>query len=135
MADRLTPVRRSENMRRIRSKNSKPEMHVRRLVHSMGVRYRLHRKDLKGKPDLVFASRRKVIFVHGCFWHGHVECREGRTPGSNRTYWAPKIEGNRERDARNVQTLKEQGWRVLIVWECEIESGRADSAIREFLAR
>lgn len=107
---------------------------MRRLVHGMGIRYRLHRKDLKGKPDLVFATRRKVIFVHGCFWHGHTECRDGRTPGSNQSYWRPKIARNRERDTQNLQTLKEQGWTVLVVWECEIESGVADKSIRKFLA-
>lgn len=133
MADKLSPERRSENMRRIKSKDSKPEMHVRRFVRALGIGYRLHRKDLKGKPDLVFAGRRKVIFVHGCFWHGHNECRDGRAPGSNRSYWGPKIEGNRKRDAANVLALKIQGWEVLTVWECEIEAGSADGHIRDFL--
>jgi DNA mismatch endonuclease (patch repair protein) len=134
MPDKISPERRSENMRRIRSKDSKPEMQVRRLVHAMGFRYRLHRKDLKGKPDLVFAGKRKVIFVHGCFWHGHDGCREGRTPGTNQTYWGPKIERNRERDATNIQVLEKQGWEALVVWECEIETRNVESRIRQFLS-
>lgn len=118
--DKLSPERRSANMRQIRSGNTSPELVLRRLLHSKGYRFRLHRKDLAGRPDLVFASRRKVIFVHGCFWHQHAECREGRVPGSRPEYWIPKLKRNKERDNHNVSTLKEQGWQVLIVWECEL---------------
>lgn len=121
--DKLTPERRSENMRRIRSKNSSPEMNVRRLVHAMGYRYRLHGANLPGKPDLVFAGRRKIIFVHGCFWHQHQDrnCRESHQPSSNRDYWKPKLERNVARDAQHDAALRSAGWSVLIIWECEIE--------------
>ena len=105
--DKLTPERRSENMRRIKSKGMKPELAVRKIVHGMGYRYRLHRKDLPGKPDLVFGPARKAIFVHGCFWHQHTECREGRPPGSNTGYWGPKLARNIERDAGNLARLTE----------------------------
>src|SRR5436853_5597255 len=105
-------------MRLIRSKDTKPEMVVRKMVHSLGYRYALHRCDLPGRPDLVFAIRRKVIFVHGCFWHGH-NCRLGRVPKSRLSYWLPKIEGNQGRDLRNLQKLRRQGWKCLILWECQ----------------
>lgn len=119
--DKLTPERRSENMRRIKSTGMKPELLVRSLVHRMGYRFRLHRRDLPGKPDLVFAPRRKVIFVHGCFWHGHDDpaCRDGRTPRSNESYWLPKLARNKERDAASVAALEASGWGVLVIWECE----------------
>ena len=122
MADGLSPERRSENMRRIRSKGMKPEMAVRQLAHKLGYRYRLHRADLPGKPDLVFPGRRKVILVHGCFWHGHDDpnCTDGRRrPKSNLDYWLPKLARNRLRDATNITTLNESGWSVLVIWECE----------------
>lgn len=118
MADKISADRRSENMRRIRSKGMKPEMLVRRLVHGLGYRYRLHRRDLPGKPDLVFGPRRSVIFVHGCFWHQH-DCRDGRVPASNKEYWAPKLARNVERDSQARQALEADGWRVMIIWECE----------------
>src|SRR5450631_804879 len=112
MTDKLTPERRSENMRRIKSKGMKPEMAVRRLVHRLGYRYRLHRKDLPGKPDLVFGPKRKVLFVHGCFWHGHEleGCADARRPKSNTGYWNPKLKSNKMRDASNVASLKAAGW-------------------------
>lgn len=119
MADHLSKRRRSENMRRIRSVGMKPEMLVRRLVHLLGYRFRLHRKELPGKPDLVFAGRHKVIFVHGCFWHQHQGCRAGRLPKSNRGYWRPKLARNVERDAEVVRALKSDGWKVRVIWECE----------------
>lgn len=118
--DKLSPERRSANMRQIRSKGTTPEVVLRSLVHRLGYRFRLHRKDLPGKPDLVFSARRKVIFLHGCFWHQHVGCREGRLPGSKREYWEPKLANNRERDASNRARLEAQGWGVLTVWECEL---------------
>ena len=119
MADKITPARRSENMRRIKSKGMKPEMIVRRLVHGLGYRYRLHRRNLPGKPDLVFGPRRAVIFVHGCFWHQH-DCRDGRVPSSNQDYWKPKLARNVERDAQVRRKLEALGWRLLVIWECEI---------------
>lgn len=121
MTDTLTPQQRSLRMAKIHGKDTKPEMVVRRLVHGLGFRYRLHRKDLPGKPDLVFSSRRRVIFVHGCFWHGHgAGCPLTRLPKSNTEFWKSKIESNRARDERNIHQLKELGWRVMIVWECEL---------------
>ena len=121
MADKISGERRSENMRRIRSRDTRPEMVVRRLVHALGYRYRLHRRDLPGKPDLVFGPRRAVLFVHGCFWHQH-DCQDGRVPSSNRSYWQAKLARNVERDIQVRQELERLGWRVLIVWECETKN-------------
>lgn len=120
--DLIDPERRSRNMAAIRSKNTKPEMIVRSMVHGLGFRYRLHRKDLPGKPDLVFGPRRKVIFVHGCFWHLHPDpgCKDARIPQSRRDYWQPKLTRNTERDREHVQKLEAMGWQVLIIWECEV---------------
>lgn len=112
---------RSENMRRIRSKGMRPELAVRSLAHKLGYRFRLHRKDLPGKPDLVFASRRKVIFVHGCFWHSH-DCRYAHTPKSNLEYWTAKLARNLARDKTAHEELKAAGWNPLIVWECETKN-------------
>lgn len=121
MADRLSKDVRSRNMQRIRSCDTKPEMVVRRLVHSMGFRYRIHRKDLPGKPDLAFGPRKKVIFAHGCFWHQHAsaDCKLFHKPKSNNSYWDAKLRQNVERDASNQRLLEAQGWEVLFVWECE----------------
>jgi DNA mismatch endonuclease (patch repair protein) len=105
-------------MRAVSGKNTAPEMCVRRLAHSMGYRYALHVKRLPGKPDLVFVSRRKIIFVHGCFWHKH-NCRHGRvSPATNSGYWSAKREGNARRDREHVKALRSDGWRVLVLWEC-----------------
>ena len=120
--DKLSPERRSANMARIRSQNTNPELSLRKLIHGLGYRFRLHRNDLPGKPDLVFPSRKKVIFVHGCFWHQHTECREGRVPGSRLEYWGPKLRRNQERDALAQSRLGQQGWRHLVVWECELKN-------------
>jgi len=124
VADTLTPASRSENMRRIKSADTKPERLVRKLVHALGYRYRLHRRDLPGKPDLTFASKRKVIFVHGCFWHGHgiAECPDRRLPKSNLTYWGPKLARNQQRDRDAQAALEQAGWQVLVVWDCETRS-------------
>lgn len=123
--DALTPERRSENMRRIRSKGMKPELAVRSLVHRLGYRYRLHVKSLPGKPDLVLASRRKIILVHGCFWHQHGDpaCRITRKPKSNLSYWGKKLRANVERDSAHVKQLEVLGWSVLTIWECELRDG------------
>ena len=107
-------------MQAVRSKDTGPEQKIRRLLHGLGYRYRLHRRDLPGKPDLVFPSRKKAIFVHGCFWHAH-GCRYGRPPKSRLEYWLPKLEKNKARDADKLSRLEELGWRVLIVWQCEME--------------
>jgi DNA mismatch endonuclease (patch repair protein) len=120
--DKLTPEARSRNMSHIRSRDTSPELIVRRFLHREGLRFRLHRKDLPGKPDLTFASRRACIFVHGCFWHGCSRCIDGtRRVKSNVPYWSEKVAGNRERDARHVVKLKEAGWGVFVIWECETQ--------------
>lgn len=125
---------RSENMRRIRSKGMRPELAVRSMVHKMGYRFRLHRKDLPGKPDLVFAGRRKVIFVHGCFWHAH-DCKTAHRPKSNADYWGLKLKRNAARDKKNLAALMAQGWKPLVIWECELKIGAATGArIGKFLA-
>lgn len=108
-------------MRAVKSRDTKPEMIVRRMVHAMGKRYRLHRKDLPGKPDLTFPRLKKIIFVHGCFWHGH-DCKRGdRRPKENADYWANKISRNKERDTKAQIALHSMGWNVLIVWECQLK--------------
>lgn len=107
-------------MSRVRSHGTRPEMRVRRLVHRLGYRYRLHGKGLPGRPDLVFANRRRVIFVHGCFWHRHPECRLARIPKSRVQFWRTKLDRNRERDLANQRELHGLGWDFLIIWECEI---------------
>ena len=117
--DPLTADQRSELMSRIRSKDTKPEMRVRRLVHGMGYRYRLHAKELPGRPDLVFRPRRKVIFVHGCFWHRHDGCARATTPKTRTSYWEDKFHKNIVRDRRTLLDLAELGWDAIVVWECE----------------
>lgn len=107
-------------MSRIRSANTKPEIVVRSTAHRLGYRFRLHRKELPGKPDLVFVSRRKALFVHGCFWHQHQACREGRKPRTNLAYWAPKLDRNVERHSVAQRALVEAGWDVKVIWECEV---------------
>ncbi len=137
MADKISKERRSENMRRIRSKDMKPEMIVRKLVHGMGHRYRLHRKDLPGKPDLVFGPKKKVIFVHGCFWHQHGDpkCKIVRKPKSNTGYWDAKLERNIQRDAENLHKLREMGWDTLTLWECDIKDpNRLKKKISAFIS-
>jgi len=120
--DTFTPVERSAVMRRVRGKDTQPEMAVRSMVHRLGFRYALHRRDLPGNPDLVFPARDRVIFVHGCFWHGH-SCRAGRNrPSSNTAYWTAKLDRNRARDAAHRRNLRKLGWRILIVWECELKN-------------
>jgi DNA mismatch endonuclease (patch repair protein) len=122
-------------MSKIRSTHTKPELIVRRLLHAAGYRYRLHRKDLAGKPDLVFAGRRKVIFVHGCFWHQHdaASCLDGRRPKSNTSYWEPKLTRNVDRDKTAVAQLEAEGWAVLTVWECETRDVGLAGRLRDFL--
>lgn len=117
--DRLTPEQRSLNMSRVRGRDTKPELLLRRSLHAAGLRYRLHRRDLPGSPDLVFPSRGAVAFVHGCFWHGH-DCPAFRLPATRPEFWRTKIDTNRERDARAHAALCDAGWRVLTVWECAL---------------
>jgi DNA mismatch endonuclease (patch repair protein) len=118
MVDNRSPEKRSGTMRAVRGKDTTPEWIVRKLLYQMGYRYRLHRRDLPGKPDLVFLSRRKAIFVHGCFWHGH-GCPIGQPPKSRLNYWLPKLERNKARDAERINQLQSLGWSVLTVWQCE----------------
>lgn len=132
--DSVTTARRSEIMGRVRSRDTKPEMTVRRMVHAMGYRYRLHATDLPGRPDLVFRSRRKVVFVHGCFWHRHAKCALARLPKSRQDFWRTKLNLNRQRDMRNERALLDSGWDVLTIWECELKDiVQVTIQIREFL--
>lgn len=131
--DPLSQSERSERMSRIHHADTKIELAVRRLVHGMGYRYRLHVKDLPGHPDLVFRSRKKVIFVHGCFWHQH-GCNQYRMPKSRIAFWGPKLGKNLERDQKTLDMLLEKGWSVLIIWECEMKDAKAlRDRIRNFL--
>jgi DNA mismatch endonuclease (patch repair protein) len=135
MTDHISKERRSANMRAVGPRNTKPEMTVRRLAHKMGYRFRLHRSDLPGKPDLAFPKRRAVIFVHGCFWHGH-DCKRGAPkPQANAEFWAAKLSRNVERDREQLLKLEEAGWRALVVWECQLKP-EADLRARltEFLS-
>jgi len=119
LTDVHTPEQRSYNMSRIRGRDTAPEMRVRRILHAAGLRYRLHGKSLPGKPDLVFARRKAVVFVHGCFWHMH-RCKYGKpAPATNQDFWAEKRRSNRDRDKRNRAALEADGWRVFEIWECE----------------
>ena len=134
MVDTVSPEVRSRIMARVKSKGMKPEMAVRRLLHGLGYRYRLHRPDLPGKPDLAFPSRRKVVFVNGCFWHNHAGCPRVRIPATNREYWVAKLERNQARDERNLALLAEQGWAAMTVWECELrDMPAAAERLTEFL--
>ena len=116
--DTRTPEQRRRIMQAVGSKHTGPELVVRQLLHAMGYRYRLHRRDLPGRPDIAFISRRKAIFVHGCFWHGH-DCPKGRLPKSRLEYWKPKLDENRKRDRTKKEQLETLGWSVLTVWQCE----------------
>lgn len=122
MTNEATDEERSAQMRLIRSKNTKPELIIRKLLFALGYRYRLHAKKLPGRPDLSFSGRKKAIYVHGCFWHRHPNCRKSRTPKSRLEYWESKFASNLERDLRNQQELQKMGWRFLIVWECELKN-------------
>ena len=136
VADTLTADRRSEVMGRIRSKDTTPELRVRRLVHGMGYRYRLHAKGLPGRPDLVFRPRRKAIFVHGCFWHRHEGCSRSQIPKTRTGFWQDKLDGNVRRDQTNEAALRSDGWGVLTIWECETkyDPERLTRRIERFLA-
>jgi DNA mismatch endonuclease (patch repair protein) len=122
MADVFTPEQRASIMRRVKSQGTSAELEVQRVVRLLGFRYQLNRHNLPGVPDLIFSSRRKVIFVHGCFWHGHKCPRGNRLPKSNRDYWLAKITRNKARDNVNRKLLRKQGWKAMIVWECKIKN-------------
>ena len=131
--DNLSPEERSAQMAKIHSKDSKPEMFVRRLVHGMGYRYRLHRADMPGKPDMVFGPKKMVIVGHGCFWHGH-NCSLGRIPKTRVEFWTAKIIANRARDEKHIEKLRANGWQALIIWECQLkDSSSVKSRIKSFL--
>lgn len=136
MTDVLTPAQRKKCMSRIRSKDTKPEMVVRRLAHKLGYRFRLHRRDLPGKPDLVFPSYHKVILVHGCFWHMH-KCKYGKaTPKTNSDFWQKKRRENVRRDRRNLRALKNSGWNVLVIWECQVKrESVTEGKLKSFLGK
>lgn len=128
------PDRRSRTMRAVKARDTEPELIVRRMIFAMGFRYRLHRKDLPGRPDIALVARRKVIFVHGCFWHGHDCSRGARIPKSNTDYWTKKINANRARDAKNISALKSNNWKTLVVWECELrKSAMVSNRLKRFL--
>ena len=133
--DTRTPEQRRHIMKSVGSKDTGPELAVRRLLHGMGYRYRLHRKDLPGRPDIVLGPRRKAIFVHGCFWHGH-DCPKGRLPKSRLDYWRPKVDKNRERDRTKEEQLKSLGWNVLTIWQCETKDLEALTArLQDFVEK
>ncbi len=120
MADVHSPEVRSYNMSMIRGKNTKPEIIVRRFLHSKGFRFRLHKKDLRGKPDIVLPKYKTAIFIHGCFWHGHKNCKYFVVPKTRTKWWLNKIEGNRETDKRNNLKLRKAGWKIITLWECQL---------------
>ena len=133
--DTRTREQRRRIMQSVKTKDTGPEMTVRRMLYGHGFRYRLHRKDLPGRPDIVFIGRRKAIFVHGCFWHGH-GCSKGKLPKSKLNYWKPKIEQNQTRDARNIAELETAGWQVLVIWQCEIvDSESLWQRLQEFIVK
>lgn len=131
--DTVTKEQRSVIMSKIRGKNTKPEMIVRQTAHSLGLRFRLHRKDLPGSPDLVFVGRRKAMFVHGCFWHRHSECRKAYTPKSNADFWQRKFDRNVERDIDAQTKLRAVGWEPVIVWECEASADGLKERIKHLV--
>jgi DNA mismatch endonuclease (patch repair protein) len=133
--DKITPIRRSENMRRIRSKNTKPEIFVRKIIKDMGIKgYRLHSKNIPGTPDLVWVKQKVAIFINGCFWHGHT-CKEGkRRPKSRLEYWLPKIERTQKRDRKYKRQLKALNWKVLTIWDCQLKNAcKLENKLRRFL--
>ena len=130
MTDHLPPVKRSENMRAVKSKNTSPEKRVRSVAHRLGLRFRLHRKDLPGSPDMLFPGRRAALFVHGCFWHRHEECPKATMPKTNTDYWNEKFRRNVERDRETRNKLEKDGWKVIVIWECET---RNEDSIENFL--
>lgn len=136
MADRIDPARRSENMRRVKGKDTGPELTVRRALHAMGRRFRLHRRDLPGRPDIVLPKDELAIFVHGCFWHRHEGCSRASSPATRRDFWEAKFKRTIERDAEQTAALEALGWRVAVIWECEIRPAEALSArLDQLLAR
>ncbi len=122
MVDHITPAERSALMSKVPSRNTTPELKVRRLLHRLGYRFRLHRRDLPGSPDIVFSSKKKIIFFHGCYWHRHADCNKSTIPKSNTRFWLDKFEANVRRDEANNNLLKNLGWGVLVIWQCETKN-------------
>lgn len=137
MVDHVSREGRTRIMSAIRSVHTKPELSVRRFLHSQGYRFRLHHADLPGKPDIVFPSRKKVIFVHGCFWHQHQssKCTASQKPSSNQDYWLPKLQRNQERDVKVRLELEKLGWKSFVIWECEIDKQDLKQRLHEFLRK
>lgn len=134
MTDKISKDQRSANMRAVRTRNTGPEMRVRQIAHELGYRFRLNLRDLPGKPDLAFPGQRKVIFVHGCFWHQHQGCPRGNAPQSNLSFWQPKLARNKTRDEEQLAAVKKRGWRALVVWECQTkDKKRLAARLRRFL--
>ena len=134
MADHLSPAKRSWNMSRIRSKNTKPELIVRKVLHNSGIRYRLHARNLPGKPDLSNKSKKFAIFVNGCFWHQHKGCKRASIPKSNTDYWIPKLEKNVNRLRENLETLDTMGYRTAVIWECEVNDLENNNELMEIVS-
>lgn len=124
--DILTPEERSERMRKIRGKDTKPELIVRKFLHSNGYRYRLHDNSLPSRPDIKLSKYKTIIQINGCFWHGHENCKYAQTPASNKDFWRNKIEYNKKKDALNLQALKDLGWKVINIWECELKKSKRE---------
>lgn len=135
MADTQDPLTRSRTMAAVKSRDSAVELRVRRTLHRAGLRYRLHRRDLPGNPDIVLSCLRVVVFVHGCFWHRHVGCKRASTPTSRTEYWLPKLAGNAARDQANIRKLAGLGWTVLIVWECDSKPARLTALADQLVSR
>lgn len=135
MADNRTKEQRSYNMSMIRSTNTKPELLVRKFLFKNRFRYRLHSKKLLGKPDIVLPKYNTVIFIHGCFWHGHLNCKNAKTPVTNNTFWVNKILTNRNRDKANVKALKKDGWKVYVIWECRLIKQKAEKTLTALLSK
>jgi DNA mismatch endonuclease (patch repair protein) len=133
MADVHEPENRSYNMSQITGKDTKPEMMVRKFLHSNGFRYRLHVKDLPGKPDLVLPKYNSVIFVHGCFWHAHDNCKYFTIPKTRTEWWKEKLYGNKKRDEKNIEKLEEEGWNVIVIWGCELKSGKKEKTLKNLI--
>jgi len=134
MTDTISKARRSANMRAVRSRNTAPEVRVRRLAHQLGYRFRLHQRKLPGTPDLTFPSQKKAIFVHGCFWHQHKHCPRAALPGTNRGFWRRKLTRNATRDAEQLRAISKKGWRSLVIWECETKNEeRLAARLQKFL--
>lgn len=134
MADKVTPSQRSLMMAKVRSRNTQPEIEVRKLLHSLGFRFRLHRKNLPGKPDIVLPRHKAIVLVHGCFWHQHPHCSRATMPATRTAFWTNKLRRNAERDGEQIRALEDGGWRVLVVWQCETkEAEKLTRRLRVFL--